>query len=89
MLTRRTPTGGVRRWTAPASSPLCRQSLSVLDPQRERITRLCCHGWLTGVPQVSVPGSTLDDLPIGLSRVGAPSIDATLVAVARALTAPP
>jgi amidase len=71
--------------TTPFPAPLCGQPLSVLDPLRERITRLCCHGGLTGVPQVSIPGCTVDGLPIGLSIVGAPGTDATLVAVARVL----
>src|SRR5580704_6927845 len=71
--------------TTPFPAPLCGQALSVLDPLRDRITRLCCHGGLTGVPQVSIPGSTLDGLPIGLSIVGAPGSDATLIAVAGAL----
>jgi amidase len=72
--------------TTPFPAPLCGQPLSVLDTLRERITRLCCHGGLTGVPQVSIPGCTVDGLPIGLSIVGAHGSDATLVAVARALT---
>ena len=71
--------------TTPFPAPLCGQALSVLDPLRERITRLCCHGGLTGVPQVSIPGSPVDGLPIGLSIIGAPGTDASLVAVARAL----
>jgi amidase len=71
--------------TTPFPAPLCGQALSALDPLRDRITRLCCHGGLTGVPQVSIPGSTLDGLPIGLSIVGAPGSDATLIAVAGAL----
>jgi amidase len=71
--------------TTPFPAPLCGQSLSALDPLRERITRLCCHGGLTGVPQVSIPGSTVDGLPIGLSILGARGSDATLVRVARAL----
>jgi amidase len=71
--------------TTPFAAPLCGQTLSVLDPLRERITRLCCHGGLTGVPQVVIPGGAVDGLPIGLSIIGAPGTDATLVAVARAL----
>jgi amidase len=47
---------------------------------------LCCHGGLTGVPQVSIPGATIEGLPIGLSIVGGPGSDATLVAVAATLT---
>jgi amidase len=71
--------------TTPFPAPLCGQRLSVLDPLRDRITRLCCHGGLTGVPQVSIPGCSVDGLPIGLSIVGPHGSDATLVAVARAL----
>ncbi len=73
--------------TTPFPAPTCGQALSVLDPLRDRITRLCCHGGLTGVPQVSIPGATVDGLPIGLSIVGGPGSDATLVAVAGALAA--
>jgi amidase len=71
--------------TTPFPAPLCGQPVSVLDPLRDRITRLCCHGGLTGVPQVSIPGCSVDGLPIGLSIVGGPGTDATLIAVARAL----
>jgi amidase len=37
------------------------------------------------VPQVNLPGATLDGAPIGLSIVGARGTDATLIAVAEAL----
>ena len=71
--------------TTPFPAPPRGQSLSVLEPLRDRITALCCHGGLTGVPQVSIPGAKVDGLPIGLSIVGAPGSDAALVAVARTL----
>jgi amidase len=71
--------------TTPFPAPLCGQPLSMLDPLRERITRLCCHGGLTGVPQLVIPGSTVDGLPVGLSIIGGLGTDATLVAVAQAL----
>jgi amidase len=74
--------------TTPFPAPLCGQSVSTLEPLRERITRLCCHGGLTGVPQVAIPGSAVDGLPIGLSIIGGPGTDATLVAVAQALAEP-
>jgi amidase len=38
------------------------------------------------VPQVSIPGAEVDGLPVGLSILGAPGTDGTLVAVAGALT---
>src|SRR5438876_1597977 len=80
------PPGTILRLpTTPFPAPLCGQSLSVLEPLRDRITALCCHGGLTGVPQVSIPGATVGGLPVGLSIVGARGSDAILVAVARAL----
>src|SRR5271169_221225 len=60
--------------------------LPVLGPLRDRISCLCSHGGLAGVPQVSLPGAEVDGLPIGLSIVGGRGSDASLVAVARAMT---
>jgi amidase len=73
--------------TTPFPAPLKGQKLSALDPLRDRITCLCAHGGLTGVPQVSLPLATVDGLPIGLSIIGPRGSDAALVAVARALKA--
>jgi amidase len=73
--------------TTPFPAPLRGQRLSVLDPLRDRITCLCAHGGLAGHPQVSVPGATVEGLPVGLSLVGPRGSDAMLVAVARALAA--
>jgi amidase len=71
--------------TTPIPAPRRGEPLSVAGPQRDRLLCLCCHGGLTGVPQVSIPGATVDGLPVGLSIVGGPGCDATLVAVARAI----
>ncbi len=71
--------------TTPFPAPLCGQPISVQEPLRDRITALCSHGGLTGVPQVSLPGATVDGVPVGLSILGARGSDATLVAVARAM----
>jgi amidase len=73
--------------TTPFPAPRKGLSLATLEPLRARITSLAAHGGLTGVPQVSVPGATVDGLPVGLSVVGAPGSDATLVAVAKAMEA--
>jgi amidase len=72
--------------TTPFPAPKRGEALSVAGPQRDRLLCLCCHGGLTGVPQVSIPGATVDGLPVGLSIVGGPGSDATLVALAAALT---
>ena len=71
--------------TTPFPAPLCSQPISVLEPLRDRITALCSHGGLTGVPQISIPGATVEGVPVGLSIIGARGSDATLVAVARAM----
>lgn len=73
--------------TTPFPAPKKGLPLPVLGPLRDRISCLCSHGGLTGVPQVSIPGATVDGLPIGLSIVGARGEDAMLVAVAQALEA--
>jgi amidase len=73
--------------TTPFPAPPCGEPLSVLEPLRDRILGLCAHGGLTGVPQVSIPGSAVDGLPVGLSIVAGHGADTTLVAVAQALAA--
>jgi amidase len=73
--------------TTPFPAPMKGLSLPVLGPLRDRITCLCAHGGLTGVPQVSLPGATVDGAPIGLSIVGGRGTDAALVAVALAMQA--
>jgi amidase len=72
--------------TTPFPAPKRGEPLSVAGPQRDRLLCLCCHGGLTGVPQVSIPGATVDGLPIGLSIVGGRGADTMLVAVAGALS---
>ena len=72
--------------TTPFPAPKRGEPLSVAGPQRDRLLCLCCHGGLTGAPQVNIPGATIDGLPIGLSIVGGPGTDAMLVAVAAALS---
>ena len=71
--------------TTPFPAPKKRLPLATLDPLRARIGCLTSHGGLTGVPQVSVPGATVNGLPVGLSIVGARGSDAALIAVATAL----
>jgi amidase len=71
--------------TTPFPAPRRGLSLATLEPLRARISCLAAHGGLTGVPQVSLPGTVVDGLPVGLSIVGAPGSDAALVAVARAM----
>jgi amidase len=71
--------------TTPFPAPLRGLPISVLEPLRDRITALCCHGGLTGVPQVNIPAAEVYGAPVGLSIIGARGSDAALIATARAL----
>jgi amidase len=73
--------------TTPFPAPATGLSLTALEPLRARISCLTSHGGLTGVPQVSLPGALVAGRPVGLSIVGPPGSDATLVAVAKAVEA--
>jgi amidase len=68
--------------TTPFPAPSKGLPLHELDPLRERISCLTCHGGLTGVPQVNLPGATVDGAPIGLSIIGAQGSDLDLLRVA-------
>jgi amidase len=70
--------------TTPFPAPKRGLPLTVLGPLRDRISCLCSHGGLTGVPQVNLPGADVNGAPVGLSIVGGRGTDASLVAVARA-----
>jgi amidase len=71
--------------TTPFPAPPRGLPLSQRDLRGTHINCLCAHGGLTGVPQVTIPGAAVDGLPVGLSIIGAPGSDASLVAVARAM----
>jgi amidase len=74
--------------TTPFPAPLRGLPLSTLNFLRERMSCLTSHGGLTGVPQVNLPGATVDGAPVGLSIVGGPGTDLELLAVARAFGNP-
>lgn len=71
--------------TTPFPAPPRGLPLPVLAPIRDAILCLCAQGGLTGHPQVSLPGATVEGLPVGLSLLAARGEDALLVATAQAL----
>ena len=71
--------------TTPFPAPMKGLPNHVLNPLRERISCLTSHGGLTGVPQVSIPGATVEGAPVGLSIIGARGTDLELMRVAIAL----
>ena len=70
--------------TTPFPAPRTGLPLAELGPLRERISCLTSHGGLTGVPQVNLPGATVDGAPVGLSIIGARGNDLALLRVALA-----
>jgi len=73
--------------TTPFPAPQKGLPLHQLDPLRERISCLTSQGGLTGVPQVKLPGATVDGAPVGLSIIGARGTDLDLLRVAVAFEA--
>ena len=73
--------------TTPFPAPARGLPLSELGFLRERISCLTSHGGLTGVPQINLPGATVDGAPTGLSIVARRGDDLSLMAVAKALPA--
>lgn len=73
--------------TTPFPAPKRGLPLSQLGFLRERISCLTSHGGLTGVPQVNLPGATVDGAPVGLSILAGRGQDEALLAVARAFAA--
>jgi len=67
------PAAAIRHDPLPADDTVSgapkRSSASPLDPLRERIACLTSQGGLTGVPQVNLPGATVDGAPVGLSII--------------------
>ena len=71
--------------TTPFPAPEKGLPLREQNTVREQILCLCAHGGLTGVPQLSIPGTTVDGAPVGLSIIGGRGTDTSLVAVAIAM----
>src|ERR1700747_1651736 len=74
--------------TTPFPAPKRGEPLSVAGRKRAALLALGCPAGFTRVPQASIPGATVDGLPVGLSMVGGPGSDATLIAVASSLAPP-
>ncbi len=71
--------------TTPFPAPRTGLSLPDMNPLRDQILCLCAHGGLAGHPQVSIPGATVDGLPVGLSLLAARGADTLLVRMAVAM----
>jgi amidase len=71
--------------TVPDVAPLTSTSEGDLDDFRNRALRLLCPSGLTGFPQISIPVARRDGAPLGLSILGPPGSDLSLVKLAARL----
>ena len=68
--------------TVPDVAPLATTSEADLDDFRNRALRLLCPSGLSGFPQISIPCARRDGAPLGLSIIGPPGSDLSLVELA-------
>ena len=69
--------------TMPDIAPLSIMSEAEMDDYRNRSVRLLCLSGLTGCPQISLPMAEREGAPLGLSLMGPPGSDLSLVRLAR------
>ncbi|MCL7745671.1 amidase [Halalkalibacter alkaliphilus] len=65
--------------TAPGVAPLLNTSGKDLEDQRMKTLQMTCISGLTGFPQISLPLTEIDGLPIGLSIIAGPNQDRRLL----------
>ena len=56
--------------TAPSIAPKIDLSGAELEEFRTRVMRLTCTSGISGLPQMSIPGATINGCPLGLSFIG-------------------
>ena len=69
--------------TMPDVSPLISDDEAGLESYRNRALQMLCVAGLAGLPQLSLPWATRLGAPLGLSLVGPPGSDRSLVALAQ------
>jgi amidase len=69
--------------TMPDIAPLVSDDEAGLESYRNRALQLLCVAGLAGLPQLSLPWATRLGAPLGLSLVGPPGSDRSLVALAQ------
>ena len=68
--------------TMPDIAPLASADESGLESYRNRATRMLCIAGLTGLPQLTLPLATRLGAPLGISLLGPPGSDRSLVRLA-------
>jgi amidase len=65
--------------TAPGIAPLINLPTRELEVRRNQTFQLCCMAGLTGFPQVNLPLTTLNGIPVGLSFIAGRNQDRKLL----------
>lgn len=73
--------------TAPSVAPLKGLPLPDTDRYRARAILFTCTAGLAGLPQISLPLGKVDGAPVGLSLIGRPGADETLLDLAEKIAA--
>lgn len=73
--------------SAATAAPRLDDDAATVDAIRMRTQAITCIAGIAGLPQVSVPGSTADGAPIGVSLLGPAGSDRALIALAARLHA--
>ncbi len=71
--------------STPGIAPLLEASGDDLAEHRSNVLALACLAPLAGLPQLSLPLAQVDGCPLGISLLGEPGSDASLLAFARSL----
>jgi amidase len=74
--------------TSPVLAPARGQGRAAMSVHRMRIINFTCVAGMLGAPQINLPLAMAEGVPVGLSLIGAPNSDETLLALARELGAP-
>ena len=82
------PTAVMAIPTVPEIAPLLDSTDDEFAEFRARTLRLTSIASLAGLPQVTVPVTSLAEYPVGLSLIGAPGTDHQLIALAATITRP-
>ena len=72
--------------SAPGIAPLLNSTPETVDSFRSRALALTAPAGLAGLPQISLPLCTVDNCPVGISIMGGPGSDETLLALACEIT---
>jgi len=68
--------------TAPALAPLLAAAPAELDLYRTRAMGFTCIAGHGGLPQINIPAGNIDGVPVGVSLIGWPGADETLLDLA-------